>query len=34
MPALDVPEILIAVGVAGLLAWALYNWRHSHSVPK
>jgi len=30
---LDIPEILIAIGVAGLLVWALYNWRHPQAHP-
>ena len=25
---LDIPEILIALGIVGCLAWAIYNWRH------
>jgi hypothetical protein len=28
MGSLDIPEILIALGIAGCIAWALYNWRH------
>jgi hypothetical protein len=27
---LDVPEILILLGIAGCIAWAIYNWRHPH----
>jgi hypothetical protein len=27
---LDVPEILILIGFAGCIAWALYNWTHAH----
>jgi len=27
---LDVPEILIALGLAACLAWALYNRLHYH----
>lgn len=30
MASLDVPEILIALGLAGLLAWAIYNRLHPH----
>jgi len=30
MPSLDIPEILIILGLAGLLAWAIYNWSHPH----
>lgn len=28
MRPLDVPEILILLGIAGGLAWAVYNWIH------
>jgi hypothetical protein len=28
MRPLDVPEILILLGIAGGLAWAVYNWFH------
>ena len=31
MGALDVPEILIILGLLGGLAWALYNWTHPHA---
>jgi hypothetical protein len=31
MGPLDVPEILIAVGVLGLLAWAVHNWTRTHA---
>jgi len=34
MPVLDIPEILIVLGIAALLAWGLYNWRHAHTVSK
>jgi hypothetical protein len=27
---LDVPEILIVIGLIGCAAWAVYNWRHPH----
>lgn len=27
---LDVPEILIVLGLAAGLMWALYNWTHAH----
>lgn len=30
MRALDVPEILIGLGVIGCLIWAIYNWTHPH----
>ena len=31
---LDVPEILIALGLLGCVLWAIHNWRHTrtHSV--
>jgi len=25
---IDVPEVLIALGVVAYLAWAVYNWTH------
>jgi len=24
----DIPELLIALGIVGALAWAVYNWTH------
>ena len=30
MAPLDVPEILIALGIVGCIAWAIYNWTHPH----
>ena len=24
----DVPELLIALGLVGAVAWAIYNWTH------
>jgi hypothetical protein len=30
MPSLDIPEILILLGVLGGIAWAIYNWTHPH----
>ena len=30
MGPLDVPEVLIIVGVVATIAWAVYNWRHTH----
>jgi hypothetical protein len=27
---LDVPEILIALGIVGWLGLAMYNWHHHH----
>lgn len=26
----DVPEILIVIGLAASVIWAVYNWRHRH----
>jgi len=35
MRPLDVPEILILLGIAGGLAWAVYNWfRRRSSDPR
>ena len=35
MRALDVPEMLIGLGLVAGLIWALYNWTHSHvGTPK
>lgn len=31
MPSLDVPEILIVLGVVAGLMWAVYNWTHPHA---
>jgi hypothetical protein len=32
---LDVPEILIAVGVFACIVWALHNWRNTRThTPK
>jgi hypothetical protein len=28
MRPLDVPEILILLGIVGVLAWAVHNWIH------
>lgn len=30
MTPLDVPEILIALGIIGCIVWAIYNWTHPH----
>jgi len=30
MGPLDIPEVLIFVGLAACVVWALYNWTHSH----
>jgi hypothetical protein len=30
MRPLDVPEILIVLGLAASIAWAVYTWRHRH----
>ena len=32
MRPLDIPEVLIALGLIAILAWGLYNWkRHEHT---
>jgi len=33
MRPLDVPEILIALGLVAGLMWAIYNWTHPHPNP-
>jgi hypothetical protein len=33
MGSLDVPEILIALGLVAGLTWAIYNWTHPHMNP-
>jgi len=30
MPSLDIPEVLILLGVLAGAAWAIYNWTHPH----
>jgi hypothetical protein len=30
MRPLDIPEMLIALGLVAILAWGLYNWKHHH----
>ena len=34
MRALDIPEILIALGLIATLAWAIYNWKHGERTPR
>ncbi len=34
MASLDVPEILIAIGVLAMLAWGIYNWAHHQETPR
>jgi hypothetical protein len=34
MPSLDVPEMLIALGLIATLAWAIYNWKHGAQTPR
>lgn len=35
MTPLDVPEVLIALGIVASIAWAIYNWTHPHpNTPK
>ena len=31
MSHLDVPEVLILLGILGGIAWAVYNWRHPYT---
>jgi len=31
MRSLDVPEVLIILGILAGLAWAVYNWTHPHA---
>jgi hypothetical protein len=28
MRPLDIPEMLIALGLVAILAWGVYNWKH------
>jgi len=31
----DIPELLIAIGLVGAVAWAVYNWLRPHQeAPK
>ena len=30
MGPLDVPEVLIILGVVAGIVWAVYNWKHAH----
>ena len=32
MGGLDIPEVLILLGLAAGIAWAVYNWRHSRAA--
>jgi len=34
MRPLDVPEMLIILGLVALLAWGLYNWTHREHTPR
>jgi hypothetical protein len=34
MRPLDIPEILIALGLIAILAWGLYNWKHHQRTPR
>jgi hypothetical protein len=31
MGPLDVPEVLIILGIVAGIAWAIYNWRHTRT---
>lgn len=30
MGSLDIPEVMILVGVLAIVAWGIYNWTHPH----
>ena len=30
MPSLDIPEVLILLGVLAGVVWGIYNWTHPH----
>jgi hypothetical protein len=30
MSTLDIPEVLILLGIVAGIAWAIYNWTHPH----
>ena len=30
----DIPELLIALGILGAIAWAIYNWTHPRPEPR
>lgn len=30
MSTLDIPEVLILLGIAAGIVWAIYNWTHPH----
>jgi len=34
MGSLDIPEILIILGILGGIAWGLYNWTHPNMDPR
>jgi len=34
MRPLDIPEILIALGLIAILAWGLYNWKRRAHTPR
>ena len=34
MRPLDVPEMLIILGLVALLAWGLHNWTHREHTPR
>jgi len=34
MRPLDIPEILIALGLVAIVVWGLYNWRHHQHTPR
>jgi hypothetical protein len=34
MRPLDIPEMLIALGLIAILAWGIYNWKHRTHTPR
>jgi hypothetical protein len=34
MGSLDIPEMLIALGLLAGLGWAVYNWTHRQHTPR
>jgi len=31
---MDIPEVLIAIGILGAVVWAVYNWMHPQGERK
>ncbi len=34
MGSLDIPEVLIILGLVAILMWAVYHWRHPEVPPR